>query len=350
LHGDGRWFHGPRGIRRCGRLQSNGIMRPCNKIFVTALFAGLVAQAQGPAGPSQQVTPEVGGFIFRAESRLVVLHVTVLDKNNRFVTSLTQSAFKVYENGAEQTLKLFRREDVPVSVGLVIDNSGSMRDKRQQVNAASLAFVAASHPGDEVFIVNFNDEAFLDQDFTNRQELLQDALKKVDQRGGTALYDALSMSLDHVREKGKRDKRVILLVSDGEDNASQMTFEKLLRKAQESEVAIFTVGLLEEGRAGRRTRRVLTDLAEATGGAAFFPRQSSEVDAIARRIALDIRSQYALGYTPTDPALDNTFRRIRVLVGKGNDYTVRTRSGYYARPVAARWEPRILLGAVTSPP
>ena len=136
-------------------------------------------------GQQKPPTPEAGGFIFRAETRLVVLHATVLDKSNHFVTNLQQSAFKVFENGAEQTLKVFRREDVPVSVGILVDNSGSMRDKREKVNAAALAFVKASHPQDEVFIVNFNDEAFLDQDFTNSQELLQDGLKKIDQRGGT---------------------------------------------------------------------------------------------------------------------------------------------------------------------
>jgi Ca-activated chloride channel family protein len=318
------------------------MMRHGTKLAVMGLLLGSWARAQAPAQPQRPATPEAGGFVFRAEGRLVVLHVTVLDKNNHFVTNLTQSAFKVYENSIEQTLKLFRREDVPVSVGLVIDNSGSMRDKRQKVNAASLAFVKASNPEDEVFIINFNDEAFLDQDLTNNQDLLQDALKKVDQRGGTAFYDALSMSLDHVREKGKKDKKVVLLITDGEDNASRITFEKVLRKAQEAEVAVFTVGLLEDGRPGRRTRRVLMSLAEATGGAAFFPREAGEVDAIARRIALDIRNQYSLGYTPSDAALDNSFRRVKVaLVGTGRDYTVRTRSGYYARPVAG------LLGAPT---
>ena len=197
-------------------------------------------------GQGQQPKPEVGGFIFRAETRLVVLHATVVDKSNHFVTNLQQSAFRVFENGVEQTLKVFRREDVPVSVGILVDNSGSMRDKREKVNAAALAFVRASHPQDEVFIVNFNDEAFLDQDFTNSQDLLQDGLKKIDQRGGTAFYDALSMSLDHLKEKAKKDKKVILLITDGEDNASQLTLEKLLRKVGESEAAIFTVGLLNE--------------------------------------------------------------------------------------------------------
>jgi len=302
---------------------------------LTLAAAGLWAQT--PPAPKPPA-PEVGGFIFRAETRLVVLHATVVDKSSHFVTNLTQSVFKVYENNVEQTLKLFRREDVPVSVGLIIDNSGSMREKRERVAAATLAFVKASNPQDEVFVVNFNDEAFLDQDFTASQELLQDALKKIDQRGGTAFYDALSMSIDHLKQKARKDKKILLLVTDGEDNASQMTMEKLLRKAQDAEAAIFTVGLLneEERRAARRTRRALTTLAEATGGAAFFPKDAGEVDEIAHRIALDIRNQYILGYTPTNEAQDGSFRQVRVaLTGNARNHTVRTRTGYYARSTPA---------------
>jgi len=312
--------------------------------LLLALLAGVAAWGQAPTAaktpPAQgQKGPEVGGFIFRAETRLVVLHASVLDKTNHFVTNLPQSAFHVYENNVEQTLKLFRREDVPVSVGLVVDNSGSMREKREKVNAAALAFVKASHPQDEVFIVNFNDEAYLDQDFTSNQELLQDALKKVDQRGGTAFYDAVSMSIDWARKYGKKDKKVVLLITDGEDNASQMTLEKLLRKVQDSEGAsIYTVGLLneEERRAQRRTRRALTSLAEASGGAAFFPKELSSVDEIAHQIALDIRNQYILGYTPTNEAQDGSFRQVRVvLTGSAKNHTVRTRTGYYARGAGA---------------
>lgn len=293
------------------------------------------AQAPKPAAPADGQKPEVGGFIFHAETRLVVLHATVFDKSNHFVTNLPQSAFKVFENGVEQSLKVFKREDVPVSVGIVVDNSGSMRDKREKVNAAALAFVKASNPQDEVFIVNFNDEAYLDQDFTNKQEPLQDALKKIDQRGGTAFFDALSMSLDHLKENAKKDKKVVLIITDGEDNASQMTFEKLLRKAGESEnVAIFSVGLLseEERRVQRRVKRILNELSDATGGAAFFPKDVNEVDEIAHRVAADIRNQYTLGYSPTNPAGDGSFRQVKVaLVGPGKNHTVRTRTGYYAR-------------------
>jgi len=313
-------------------------MRRLSRTLWLAAVAPLWAQAQTPA-PKPPQGPEVGSYIFRAESRLVVLHATVLDKDNHFVTNLQKSAFRVLENGVEQNLRVFAREDVPVSVGLIIDNSGSMRDRREKVNHATLAFVKASNPRDEVFVVNFNDEAFLDQEFTSSQDLLQDALKKIDQRGGTAFYDALNMSLDHLKDKAKKDKKVLLLVTDGEDNASQITFEKLLRKAQDSEsTAIFTIGLLneEERRAARRVRRALTTLAEATGGAAFFPKDVGEVDEIAQRVALDIRNQYILGYTPTNEAQDGSFRQVKiVLSGPARNHSVRTRTGYYARPAPA---------------
>ncbi len=310
-------------------------MRLLSRTLWLVATAPLWPQPQAPAPkPQTPPTPEVGGYIFRAESRLVVLHATVLDKNSHFVTNLSRTTFKVYENGVEQPLKSFAREDVPVSVGLIIDNSGSMRDKREKVNHATVAFVKASHPQDEMFVVNFNDEAFLDQEFTSSQDMLQDALKKIDQRGGTAFFDALAMSLDHLKDKAKKDKKVLLLVTDGEDNASQMTFEKLLRKAQESETAIFTVGLLneEERRAARRTRRVLTTMAETTGGAAFFPKDLSEADDIAKRVAADIRNQYILGYTPTNETQDGSFRQVKVVLqGSAKNHTVRTRTGYYAR-------------------
>ena len=338
-----------------------------SKVFFIFFLTGFLIWAQAPAQPSagnaaprskaapQQSgeKPEVGGFIFRAETRLVVLNATVVDKSNHLVTNLVESAFRVYENNVEQTLKLFRREDVPVSVGIIVDNSGSMRDKREKVNAAALAFVKASHPQDEVFIVNFNDEAFLDQDFTNKQELLQDALKRIDQRGGTAFYDAVSMSMDHLKEKGTKDKKVILLITDGEDNASQMTFEKLLRKVQESETGIYTVGLLneEERRSARRTKRALSAVAEASGGAAFFPKDVGEVDEIAHKVALDIRNQYTLGYTPTNEAQDGSFRQVKItLVGPAKNYTVRTRTGYYARSSSARLSVPFDLSPLTNDP
>jgi hypothetical protein len=171
--------------------------------------------------------------IFRSDTRLVVCHVTVVDKNGHFVTNLPQDAFTVFENGAPQPIKIFRREDVPVSLGLIIDNSGSMRDKRTKVEAAALALVKDSNPDDEVFVVNFNDEAFLDNPhgkaFTSDIKEMEEALTRIDSRGGTAMRDAIRMSIDHLKEKAHKDKKVLVTVTDGNDNASVVSLENLVK-------------------------------------------------------------------------------------------------------------------------
>jgi VWFA-related protein len=274
-----------------------------------------------------------GGVKFTADSSLVVLHTTVSDKKGQLVTDLPQSAFEVYEDEVPQDLKLFRREDVPVSLGILIDNSGSMRDKREQVNAAALDFVKSSNPLDEVFIVNFNDEAFLDSPFTSDLNRMQDALQRIDSRGGTALHDATGMALDYMEEKAKWDKRVLLLVSDGEDNASRSTLEKVVRRLQEADVVVYAVALLseEDRRSAKSAKRAIGNMTEATGGAAFFPQSADEVHALTQQIAHDIRNQYILGYTPAESKAAG-FRRVKVVLnGKGKKYEVRHRPGYYAQ-------------------
>ncbi len=273
------------------------------------------------------------GLVIRTETRLVVLHTTVLDRDNRLITDLKEDSFQVYENDVRQKLTLFRREDVPVSLGILVDNSGSMRDKRRQVNAAALDFVKASNPEDEVFIVNFNDEAFLDTPFTSDLPRLQDGLQRIDSRGGTALYDAVGMSLDYLEDEAERDKRVVLIVTDGEDNASRATLEALVRRLQESETVIYAVGLLseEDRRSAKRATRAVKNIVEATGGAAFFPDSVDEVHAITQQVARDIRNQYILAYTPAESTAPG-FRKVRVeLTGKGKRYKVRHRPGYYAQ-------------------
>ena len=274
--------------------------------------------------------------IFRSDTRLVVCHVTVVDKNGHFVTNLPQDAFTVFENGAPQPIKIFRREDVPVSLGLIIDNSGSMRDKRTKVEAAALALVKDSNPDDEVFVVNFNDEAFLDnphgKSFTSDIKEMEEALTRIDSRGGTAMRDAVRMSIDHLKEKAHKDKKVLVAVTDGNDNASVVSLENLVKASQQSEVLIYGIGLLgeEERREAQRAQRALKSLANATGGEVFFPKDVNEVDKIAHQVAKDIRSQYTVEYTPTNTAMDGTFRQIKVTVKAPGNPTVRTRSGYYA--------------------
>jgi VWFA-related protein len=293
----------------------------------------LFGQAQKPANPPEA---EDSGSVFRVDTRLVVCHTTVVDKSGHLVTDLPQSAFTVLENGVQQPIKSFKREDVPVSMGLIIDNSGSMRDKRAKVAAAALALVKASNKDDEVFVVNFNDEAFLDlphgKDFTSNVEEMEEALTRIDSRGGTAMRDAIRMSIDHVKEKGHRDKKVLVVVTDGNDNSSVISLENLVKAAQQSEVLIYSVGLLseEERREAARAKRALEDLGTATGGEAFFPKELSEVDRIAQQVAHDIRSQYTIQYSPTNANMDGTYRQIKIAVNAPGHPTVRTRSGYYA--------------------
>ncbi len=271
-------------------------------------------------------------YSFSTDTRLVILPATVQDKSGHLVTTLSQGQFEVFDNGVPQQLKLFKREDVPVSLGIIVDSSGSMRDKRSRVESAAITLVKDSNKEDEVFIVNFNDEAFLDQDFTSSIAKMEQGLSKIDSRGGTAMRDAIRMSIDHEKEKAKRDKRVLLVVTDGDDNASMVSLENLVREAQSSDVVIYAIGLLseEEKREAKRAKRALLALTEATGGMAFFPKEVNEVEQIAHQVAHDIRNQYTLGYTPTDRAMDGAYHTVRVVANAPNHPLVRTRTGYYA--------------------
>ena len=302
-----------------------------------SLCCAKLASAQTPAKGNAPAAANAGDDdipIYHSGTQLVDLHVSVLDKNGKLVTDVPEAAFKVYENAVEQPIKLFRREDVPVSMGVIIDNSGSMRDKRAKVAAASLALVKASNQLDEVFIVDFNDDAYLDQPLTSDIKKLEAALDKIDSKGGTAMRDAIGMSIDYVKDKGRREKKVLLVVTDGNDNTSNESLEQLVRRAQRSEVLIYCIGLLseEEPREARSAKRALKALAEASGGMDYYPKDLAEVERITPQVAHEIRNQYLLAYSPTNAALDGTYRKIEVKVkGYGNP-NVRTRSGYYATP------------------
>lgn len=296
------------------------------------IAAGLCLALAAPSAVFAQKPDDQA--IFRTDARLVVLHATVVDKTGHLITTLPQNAFQVYENGVLQQVKLFKREDVAVSMGLIIDNSGSMRDKRTKVAAAAVALVKASNKDDEAFVVNFNDDAFLDCEFTNNVPKMEQALSKIDSRGGTAMREAIRTSIDHMKEKAKKDKKVILVVTDGNDNASAVSLESLVKMAQQSEVIIYAIGLLseEERREAKRAKRALDALTEATGGQAYYPRELSDVDRIAHQVAHDIRNQYTITYTPSNQALDGSFRQIRVVASGPGRPAVRTRTGYYATP------------------
>jgi len=313
------------------------MLHPDKRILLGSLAILCTA---GAAVFAQQKKPaqEETGAVFRSDTRVVVCNTTVVDKNGHLITDLPKSAFTVTENGVPQEIRVFKREDLPVSLGLVIDNSGSMRDKRAKVAAAALALVKDSNKDDEVFVVNFNDEAFLDlphqKDFTNDLAEMEEALSRIDSRGGTAMRDAIRMSIDHLKEKGHKPKKVLVVVTDGNDNSSVINLENLVKAAQQSEVLIYSVGLLseEEKTEAKRAKRALEDLAIATGGETFFPKDLTEVDHIAHQVAHDIRSQYTIEYSPTNTAMDGTYRQIKVTVNAPGHPTVRTRSGYYATP------------------
>jgi Ca-activated chloride channel family protein len=295
------------------------------------MLAPLFILGQQPQAGGQT---DSGEAIFSSDARLVSLNVTVTDKSGRLVTNLPQSAFQVLENGVQQTIRLFKREDVPVSMGLIIDNSGSMREKRQSVETAALAMVRDSNPQDEVFIVNFNDEVYLDADFTSDTKLLEHGLTKIDSRGGTAMREAIRVSIDHLKEKAKRDKKVILVVTDGNDNASTVSLDALVKLAQQDDVLVYAIGLLteEDKREASKAKRALGILVESTGGQVFYPREVTEVDRIAHEVAHDIRNQYTIAYTPSNMALDGTYRQIKLALKAPGNPVARTRSGYYAAP------------------
>jgi len=288
------------------------------------------------AAPRQAAAPgQTSGspYTFKKSVDEVLIHASVFDDKNRSLTNLNKTNFSIFENNTPQKITFFSHEDAPVSIGLVIDNSGSMREKRPEVNEAALNFVRASNPHDEVFIVNFNDEFYRDADFTNQVSKLQEGLDRIESRGGTALYDALVASLDYLTQHAKNDKKVLLLITDGADNSSRYTLEEAVRYAQaEKGPLIYCVGLVsnDDTRTERnRAKRAMKVLADATGGSAYFPKNLGDVDAITRQIAAAIRDQYTLAYRSNQA--QTGFRSIRVaLVGSSLRHAqVRTRTGYY---------------------
>jgi VWFA-related protein len=264
---------------------------------------------------------------------LVVLHATVSDRQGGFVSDLGERDFEVYEDGVPQSIRLFSNEDVPVTVGLVVDHSTSMGPKLAEVTAAARAFVRSSNRDDEMFVVNFNERVSLGLPgairFTDSTAELGDAIAAAPTGGQTALYDAIAKGLDEL-QAGSRDKKVLIAVSDGGDNVSAHSLAEVMKLAGQSSAVIYTVGIFEEEDPDRNPG-VLKHLAQATGGEAFFPGRIGEVLAICERIARDIRHQYTIGYVPINLAHDGAYHAIRVLArAQGHKLSVRTRTGYMA--------------------
>jgi VWFA-related protein len=307
-------------------------------LFVFLSTLAVLAQDRGGQKGDKQ-----DPFTLTVNTELVNLTVSVFDKQGRPVNGLLREHFQVLEDNVPQTVALFKQEDIPLSMGLVIDNSGSMRNKRERVNSAALSFVRESNPDDETFIVNFDDSAYLEQDFTGSIGDLIDALENVDTRGETALYDALVVSVQEMMPKAKKDKKAILLISDGEDNTSKYGINKALEVLRQSkDITVYAIGLLEENdqRGGlftkspsKKAREDLIKFAEVTGGQAFFPKSLDEVEDLCRRVARDLRNQYTVGYYPTNKNFDGTWRKITLRLTPPKSMgklEFRTKEGYMA--------------------
>lgn len=295
-------------------------------------------QSNDTTAPLPQAEPQASPaddnsvFVFKKEVQEVSLHATVVDDQRRLVTNLPREAFTVFEDGVPQKTTSFHRDDIPVAMGIVIDNSGSMREKRDKVNQAVLNLIRASNPNDEIFVVNFSQDSYLDQDFTSDINLLEQALHKVSAQGSTALYDAIVASDVHLKNNTRVDHKVLLVITDGRDNASQETLQQATRRLQqENGPTLYAIGLVSD-EMKQSGMDALQSLADSTGGVAFFPKGLDQVDEITRTVAHDIRSQYTIGYKSSNPRPDSGYRRVQVTArapGYGK-LTVRTRSGYYS--------------------
>jgi VWFA-related protein len=267
---------------------------------------------------------------FHVETRLVVLYATVRNARGELVTGLERSAFAVFENGKRQPITLFRHDDIPVSLGLLIDNSGSMRTLRPKVEAAALALARASNSQDEIFVLNFNDKAHIDVPFTSDLGRLEAGIGRLDAIGGTAMRDAINLAQTYLNEHSTRDRKVLLVITDGIDNASVATSEVVEKQAELRDTVIYAVGLFGAQERVKQGRHELDRLSERTGGMAYYPAAVDDIDQVALEIARQIRNQYTMAYAPANQALDGTYRTIRVTVSGPERLSVRTRAGYRA--------------------
>jgi Ca-activated chloride channel homolog len=272
------------------------------------------------------------------DTELVSLTVTVTDPNSRLVTGLDKQHFEIYEDKVKQVITFFNDEDVPVSMGIVFDVSGSMKGKLDRAREALKAFIETSHNDDDFFLVGFNQRASLLAEFTDG-DTIQNKFTLVDPRGQTALYDAAYLGIEKVKQ-GRHTKRAILLISDGQDNSSRYTYGELRKLLKEAGVQIYCIGIVELGGGSGGTldlqgQSILEEIAQTTGGKAFFPRSAAELEDATTRIALELRHQYSIGYTPTNVKQDGQWHKIKVQVKPPRglpQLKVQHKEGYYAVP------------------
>jgi Ca-activated chloride channel homolog len=326
-------------------------MKPVRLLLVVFLVALVIAAvAQEPTNPVADPKPQApisppvstikvppppadpDAFRVSSDVDLVLLDVSVKDSEGGFVSGLQKSNFKVFENKVEQKLTVFAAQDVPVTVGLIVDNSGSVRPKKPEIVTAALTLVKNSNPRDEIFVVNFNDRASLglpeEVPFSGDPVILRQALLLNPARGRTALYDALKIGLDHLK-KGHLDKKTLVLISDGGDNSSELTRHEIIERAEGSLATIYTVGIWDLNDKDRNPG-FLRELSKITGGESFNPENMSHLVGICEKVAHDIRNRYTIGFVPANLDSDGKPRKLRVTATspEGKKYEVRTRTQY----------------------
>ena len=315
--------------------------------FVSGLMTGGLTTAQeteqksATGGIVLEHEDDLPGFRIGVRVDLVSLHASVLDKVGHFVPGLDRSRFRILEDGVEQKLESFVQEDVPMSMGIVLDLSGTMLGKIEQVKRAAMAFIQAGNPDDEFFLIGFNDEVELLQDYTSDHDELQDALENTVVVGKTHLYDAIYLGVEKAH-RGTKPKRALVVVTDGDDDTSFYQLKELIAKIQKSDVQVFCIGVIDEipkrtiwgkwsDARAKRNYEALVNIAEETGGSAFFPRDIAKIHEIVAEIARDLRGQYNFSYFSSNPARDGAFRQIKIeLVDKKSDMKIRHRRGYFA--------------------
>jgi Ca-activated chloride channel family protein len=295
------------------------------RVFLSSVLCLLLAGAvQGQDVPT--VT------MLNIDVDLVELHVTVADREGHPIGGLVQANFKVTENGVEQPIAVFKHEDIPVSLGLIVDNSRSIEPRKTRLDAAALSFVQKSNPDDEVFIVHFDFDARLSQPFTGDRGKLEQTLAAAKPFGQTALYDSVLLALDTM-QKAQKQKKALLLITDGIDNVSKSTLDQVVERLKRENVLVYVVGLLSQS-GGVVTEESLIRIGEASGGRAYFPQTPEEARVMMEIIAKDLREQYTIAYRPTNPARDGSWRSVRVDIsppkGFPKDMNANYRRGYYA--------------------
>lgn len=301
-------------------------------LFLSIVPSAGLAQAPAPTPPGSRPT-------FGVEIEVINLTVSVTDSRSRYVTDLKTDDFAIFEDGVRQDLSIFRHEDIPISMALVIDTSASMDEKLSTAQQAAVRFVKTLRPQDNAQIMQFNDRTTVLQDFTPDHQLLEDAIRRTEASGPTALHNALYVALKDLNKQkkvGELRRRAIVLLSDGEDTASLVNDEQVLELARKTEIAIYAISL-RPSRVPERNRQqfsqathLLTALSRETGGQVFFPNSLSELDTVYDRIAEELRTQYSLGYVSSNARRDGKWRRVVVRAPTREGLTIRHKIGYYA--------------------